>query len=155
MRVLIRTAADITDRERQACFALWNPTFPQPPGQVRPPDFAEPSTIALLIDADSPTGDTAAGNVLVRDEVATLVAACRLRRRTIAVAGQPHASIIDDQIEAAKFLRGRLHRVLNLVEVGHIASAHMHLRAAAGQLAGQKLRIASGQVGNDDRGAVV
>lgn len=89
MRVLIRTAATITDREQEACFALWDDAFPQPAGQTRPPDFAEPTTTALLIDDDTPAASAATGNVLVRDEVATLVAACRLRDRVIMVAGVP------------------------------------------------------------------
>ena len=89
MRVLIRTAADITEHERRVCFDLWDRAFPQPPEQVRAPDFAESSTLAVLIDAGPmPVGGQCSSAVLVRDEVGTLVAACRLRDRTIVVDGE-------------------------------------------------------------------
>jgi predicted N-acetyltransferase YhbS len=71
MHLIVRQAPDVTESERLACYTLWDRLFPQPAGEARPPDFAEASTVALLLH----DGDGA------------LVGACRLRDRTITVDG--------------------------------------------------------------------
>ena len=71
MRLVVRSAADVTERERRACYEFWDRTFPRPAGQVRPPDFAEPTTVGVLL----------------LDEDDALIGGCRLLDRTIAVDG--------------------------------------------------------------------
>jgi predicted N-acetyltransferase YhbS len=93
LRLAIRTAAEVTAPERRDLAAFWDHAFPPPAGQVRPPDFAEPATVMLIL----------------RDSAGALIGACRLRDRTIAVDGAAARVAGLASVAVAAAHRGRGH----------------------------------------------
>ena len=93
LTITLRDAAELTTAEQRELHTFWDQTFPQPPGEVRPPDFAEPTTVALLLRGDD----------------GALIGACRLRERTVIVAGQPVCVAGLASVAIAEAHRGRGH----------------------------------------------
>jgi predicted N-acetyltransferase YhbS len=93
LTIAIREAAEVSPAERRELHAFWDQTFPQPAGEVRSPDFAEPTTVSLLLRGDD----------------GRLIGACRLRERTIVVAGRPIDVAGLASVAIAEAHRGRGH----------------------------------------------
>jgi hypothetical protein len=66
---------------------------------------------------------------------------------------QPHAGVIEDQVNSTKFFGGRLHGLLHFVIARDVGLTRRDATATRGQVAGQPLSRTHGQVSDQHRGS--